>query len=503
MGEVNYLHNSKLVKLLKTSDKKEQKRFEEYIISPFFNKNEDVVVLWKFIKKRLPSFEKIPTEKELLDVLYENDEHQKPEQWSPREDTLLRVLMNRLTSLFYDFLTYQIRETKEVQNRYLLINKLVERELHKVTPSLLKATRKLHSKNPYRDSEYYFDEYLLNEVEFTTNVFNRNRGANNHPDKIISSLSNYAFSSLMLYYSAYVNGNQIIGKSESLPKIDKLIEYIESNKDTFSEIVIIYYHMYMMISKKEAEKHYWELKNIIEVFYKYVPKYPLRAIYNLMINFCIVKIKKGEEKFRAEEYDIYNKSIPTGVWNTGLNFRPTHYIEHTINALYLGKYDEIAAFHKEYESKLQPKYIPDVPSLGYAFYHFHLGEYDKSQEYLNKVTDREDFIYTLHYKRLLIKIYYEKQEWFIIESALEALRSYLMPNRSKNISKQYRNHNKNFMNVCKKIVRQRNNTEYGQASMKILKKVQQEIKDKESIAERTWLLEKTEELIAEQVSVSK
>jgi len=40
------------------------------------------------------------------------------------------------------------------------------------------------------------------------------------------------------------------------------------------------------------------------------------------------------------------------------------------------------------------------------------------------------------------------------------------------------------MNVCKRIVRQRSNAEYGQASIKILKKVRQEIKDKESIAER-------------------
>jgi len=109
-------------------------------------------------------------------------------------------------------------------------------------------------------------------------------------------------------------------------------------------------------------------------------------------------------------------------------------------------------------------------------------------------------MYTLYYKRLLIKIYYEKQEWGMIESTLEALRLYLFPNRSKNISEQIRNHNKKFLNVCKKIVRQRDNAEYGQASINILKKVQQEIKGKESIAERSWLLEKAEELIEEAVA---
>jgi len=118
-----------------------------------------------------------------------------------------------------------------------------------------------------------------------------------------------------------------------------------------------------------------------------------------MINFCIKKIKKGEEEFRLEEYNIYQASLPLGIWNTGSAFPPNHYIEYTVNALHIKKHDEVAAFHKEYKSKLQSKFIPDIPSLAYAYYYFHIGEYGQSQEHLNKVTDREDFMYTLYYKR--------------------------------------------------------------------------------------------------------
>jgi len=82
-----------------------------------------------------------------------------------------------------------------------------------------------------------------------------------------------------------------------------------------------------------------------------------------MINFCVEEMKKGEERFRLEEYNIYKKSLPLGVWNTGSAFPPNHYIEYTLTALHLKKYDEVAVFHKEYQSKLQSKFIPDIPSL--------------------------------------------------------------------------------------------------------------------------------------------
>jgi len=109
-------------------------------------------------------------------------------------------------------------------------------------------------------------------------------------------------------------------------------------------------------------------------------------------------------------------------------------------------------------------------------------------------------MYTLYCKRLLIRIYYEKKEWTAIENALEAMRFYLLPNRSKDISEQNRNYNKNFLNVCKKIVRQRNNAEYNQVSLNILGKVKNEIKETEFIAERRWLLGKTEEIIGAEVA---
>jgi len=365
----------------------------------------------------------------------------------------------------------------------------------------LKSTKKLHDKNPHRDADYYFDNYLLCEADFLTKMVTDNRDVSNHPGEVVNSFNNYTFSTLLGYYASYANRKTIVATTNHLPDIDKLIDYVENNKQVVAEIVIIYYHIYMMIVEKEPERHYNELKNILNDFHNYLPIVPLRYIYGFMVNFCLKKMKRGKKGSRYELDKVYQESISFGVWDTGITFSPHHYLIHFTNMLHLKKYEAAMEFQKAYQPKLMAKYIPDIPNLNYAYYYFHTADYDTSQEYLNQVIDREDFFYTLYCKRLLIQIYYEKKEWGAIESALEALRFYLLPNRNKDIAERGRNGHKKFLNICKKIVRQRNNAEYGQASINILQKVKKEIEDVEFVVERDWLLEKTEEIIAEETTV--
>jgi len=253
---------------------------------------------------------------------------------------------------------------------------------------------------------------------------------------------------------------------------------------------------------RSAEKHYHELKNILGEFYKCLPIKTLRNIYGFMINFCLKEADKGELHYRMELDEIYRRSIPFGVWDTGIAFPPHYYMTHVKNMLYLSRYEAVLEFQNEYQAKLRTKYIPDIPNLSHAYYYFHIGDYDKAQEYLNQMIDREDFAYILYCKRLLIQIYYEKKELMAIENAVEALRFYLLPNRNKDIGKRSRIRNKNFLNTCKKILRQRNNAEHDQASLNILKKIKKEVKETEHLADREWLFEKTEEIIAEQIAAS-
>jgi len=124
--------------------------------------------------------------------------------------------------------------------------------LYKTIPPILKTANKLHDKNPYRNAAYHYDDYLIDEADFFLTVITRNRSVDSHPSQVINSFSNYAFSTLMLYYASYINAMQVVSISDNLPNIDRLIQHIENNREDLAEIVIIYYHVYMMIADKKC-----------------------------------------------------------------------------------------------------------------------------------------------------------------------------------------------------------------------------------------------------------
>ena len=51
------MKNSQIIKLLRTFDPKEIRRFSEFISSPYFNKNKNVIKLYEVIRKAYPDFE--------------------------------------------------------------------------------------------------------------------------------------------------------------------------------------------------------------------------------------------------------------------------------------------------------------------------------------------------------------------------------------------------------------------------------------------------------------
>ena len=64
------MKNTQLIKLLRTFDQKEIKRFREFISSPFFNKNKNVTKLFEIIRKIYPDFEQEKFTKEFFDPIY-------------------------------------------------------------------------------------------------------------------------------------------------------------------------------------------------------------------------------------------------------------------------------------------------------------------------------------------------------------------------------------------------------------------------------------------------
>ena len=98
----------------------------------------------------------------------------------------------------------------------------------------------------------------------------------------------------------------------------------------------------------------------------------------------------------------------------------------------------------------------------------------------------DDIWYSLNSKSLLLAIYYELDEFDVLENNLETYQAYLR--REKSITEGYRKMHLNFTKFVKKIYRVGKNE-------KELNKITELIKQENNVINKSWLLEKIDELL--------
>src|ERR1017187_1018915 len=137
------MYQSKLISILRTLTNKELKRFESYIISPFFNNNVKVTELFHIVRKYHPEY---PEEKVEMAAIF-------PKLFPGQklEEQKLRYVMSDLTSLLEDCLSYLEFDKNDIFKKHLLLNSYDNRNLDKYFVSAIEDAREIQQENPYRD----------------------------------------------------------------------------------------------------------------------------------------------------------------------------------------------------------------------------------------------------------------------------------------------------------------------------------------------------------------
>ncbi len=491
------LNDSKLINYLKTLSSKEFKLFEDYVNSPFFNKNQKVVDLLSILKKSFPKFDKDLTKKDLFCALFKEKKYKKNQAILPKDDQRLRHIMNYLTGYLQDFLIYQKAKEKEVYQNTLLLDTVLERHLFKLYPSLLKNTHQQHQAQPYRDNLYYRRKYILEESEFHFNLLTNNRGHETGLQSVINNLQYYYLSDQLRYYCAAINRENILNVKYDYPMLQEILEHLKENDYSEIPIVRIYHNIIMLLTNYEEDVHYKEVKLLLKKHEDLFPPGELRQMYGFVLNFCSRQIKKGRTAYYQERFDIYNNGLSKKVWNAGQYFSFNHFILMVRNALELGEINWSKKFVQGYKLQLENKYNATIPALSMAYISFYEKKFNRAHEYILQMGEPQDFYYELYFRTLMIQIFFEKSSGGIedpyeapIQNAMEALRFYINRNLSDYIKTTY----SNFVKIMKRVCRTKFSSQFQQPSLKHVQKIYQDTIDMEILVERNWLLEKITEL---------
>lgn len=494
------VHQSKLFALLRTLNKKEVRELSLWLKSPIHNPSEEVRLLFEGIKSKDKSFCRSINKLTLLKFINIEAKDKKGENLSPKEEKTLREVMHKLTGQVQEYMVWKNFKADDFQIKYHTLEALLGRKLYKYLPHQLEKTQRELEAQPRRDIDYHEDAFLLNEIEFFLNIILHNRGKKTEYQSVIDSLRHLYLSKLLKYYCSAVSHEKMLQVKYEYPFINFVKSYVEESADKEVPAIRIYFSLLKLIETNEAT-YYYDLKNYLFSRLELFDVNEARQFFNHMTNYCNLMIKAGKNEFVREQHEIYRQGLDLKCWSTDVYFS-NHQFTHIIkNALLLGETNWADAFVEEYQHELPVAVREDMVNYYFALKYFYQKQFDKAQDYLREISQSEDFTYSLNFKILLIKIYYESNDLTIdnidthpINYELETMRQNVSV-RNKRMSEIFRQAYNNFVNVFRRILERKKKLIVGeQLSRESIAKLENDLPDITPLVEKVWLKEKIEHL---------
>ncbi len=469
------LARSKLISILRTLQPRELRRFEEYVHSPFFNKNENVKLLFDSLAQYSASGyieEELDWERSFRHVFPDI----RP------EEQRLRYVMTDLTKLLEDFVGYLEFERADLYRRHKTLMALDNRKLGKYFQQTFEGLLEMNQKQPFRDVDYFFQQHLLYEDAYLHLLHEDNRGIKDTLQLAIDNLDYYYLSNKLRFCCVMFNRENILQVKYENSLTEQVIEFVKQRKLEDVPAIAIYFNILSTLRFPEDESYYQKLKEMLTEHIGLFPKTEAKDMYVFALNYCIKKLNSGRLEFLDELFELYmallDKSI---IIDNGL-MEASDYKNIATVGMRTGNLDWTERFIEEYSQKLPEDVRENIHTYNLAFLSYYRGQFSQSLKLLQQV-DFEDVYYQMDAKVLLLKTYYELQEEEPFFSLVDAFHNFIKRNRT--ISEYQKTAYLNFVKYAKKLMHIRLGNKVS------LIHVLEELDSSMTIASLQWLKEKS------------
>lgn len=476
------MFSEKLLSLLATLSKYELNRFRKFLLSPYFNEQEELLQMFEHCNTAL---RKGPAAVAAL------DKHSVWQQLYPDrtlDEAQLRRQASELTQLGLKFLALETREHDPLQE-WLELQKALER------PGLQKhlAGVERHLQSHLQQQGFQSTAYYLAGFQLHWNIFNRASKVVANTDFMQKLLpADHFLDSLYVvqklkFYVSWLIYRGFRSTEEELPVMPGFWEYLKTPRFERVPLIRIYEAVVLSLMQPDNEEHFHHLMKNLEQYAQDLTKEDLRECYYIAQNYCAFKINQGKTEYYQVVFDIYKSIIKLGVLLENDQLSEGAFKNIVTTGLRVGEFDWAENFIMEHSKHLPASVRENARSFNLASLYLQRKQNNKAIELLSGV-EYNDVVYALGSKLLLTIAYYEQKELIVLDSLIDSFRIYLR--RNKVISKDLKREYNNFLNFVKKLMTIDSANFQSRA---ILKKKLLETK---SVTSKKWLLEKIAEIEA-------
>lgn len=478
------MHKNSLLEIVRTFTPKELIKFEDFLKSPYHNKNKQVVNLFFEIKKYAPEFIDEELGKEFIwNKLFPGEKYNYGK---------MKNLIHDHTKLIVKFIELENYDKNKNESNLNVIEQYKSRGLLTLFKKKLRENKDELSKlNADTNSYYYIHKSEIKVLELLSLMHNV-KELNNFDFSVYNkNLSRYFYSMFFEINSLACEISFLYNNPLDKEGIDRIIKSYEEweYKDYFTDIE---YHAFKTVYDPMNEDNYYRLK---ELYYKNFDKLSKRNKYLFavaLINFCKNNSNTGNLFFIKERYQ-YNKLIAD---KELLFFGSNKYIDRyifmsiVIAACTAGEFEWCERFIKKYESNLENEVRIQTVNFAYTHLNFKNKNYEKSLAFLSKCKNAIGMD-KINIKTYECFLYYELEYLEELKHLSDTCRHFAK--NDKTISNASREQFVKFVNIVNRLSDYRYNLKNKKANEYDLEVIKKNISGNQ-MAGKNWLMEKISEL---------
>ena len=396
-----------------------------------------------------------------------------------------RKYCSDLLKLLEGFLAQQEYEINPLHKATYLMDAVSKKKMEKLYNSTMKTARRLSAQQVHKPASYYYYQYEIEKNFYALLDYEKKRGVRTNMEEIANNLDYFYLAEKLRIYCAVLVQQYFASQEYELLFIEEIISHISDINLEEVPPVAIYYQIYLTITEKDEEAHYYRLKELLDEHSLTFPQQEALSLYYFAINYCIQRINIGDQKFSNEFFKIYSDLIDKEIIFVNDELSPWDFKNIIVNALRLGKFDWTENFIKKYNDKLPEESRENAVTYNLAQLYFYQKKYDEVIQQLSNV-EYEDVSYNLNSKTMLIATYYEIDEIIPLYSLFDSFNAYL--NRNRKIPEDRKKYYKNLIRYTKKL------TKITAGDEKALGKLKKEVSTTPNIVNINWLKQKIAEM---------
>lgn len=480
------MKNNQLIFLLKSFDRKEMTRFKDFSLSPYHHKHEASTALVCYLHSIYPKFtdknvDRFTIWKKLFPT-------------TAFDNAKLALLFTYAWRLAEQFLAQEHLKKDSAYQSLALLKELRQKEQWSAYERQWKNTQKQMDKRELQDLSFFKNKLALAKEANQTYIQKARRKQDVSLHNKAAALDQYYILEKLQDAIELQVRKHILPGDYSARLLEAILHELDQNPDTYlhAPAIQVYYLLHKMMEAKDLSSY----RKALEVFQlneSIFENKELAAIYIYLQNFCIARINENKRSFLREIFQLYQDQLERKLLHEDGYLIEWHYKNIVTTGIRLEEMDWVRDFIELYKHEIKPESAENAYRFNKAAYSYAVGEMDQVLELLTQV-EYKDLRYNIGAKVLLLRVYYEENEFEALDALVESFRQYLQ--RSKLMASSLKKGYYEVFRITRRLAKIKNELAYSskEKQQQSLQKVVAELKKTQVVFNKHWLEGKVKEL---------